>query len=162
MPYYLRPSGVTLNSPLYNSGTDLILSDHGRSPIEYSYERIENRKRMVNGTMRSYFVADKRRFSFSWDRLPSRSSGSNGIGGSTRYTADGYAGANAIRDFYETVPGSFTMKIFVDDTSVAGNLYSTAELAAGYSVYFSDFTMTVEKRGSLFDLCTVSFSLEQV
>lgn len=164
MPYYLRPSGVTLSSPLYNSGTALTLSDHGRAPIEYTYERIENRKRMVNGTMRSYYIADKRRWAFSWDRIPSRSSGANGIGGSSRYTADGYAGANQMRDFYEAVPGSFTMKLYVDDTSVGADLFSEAngaELDGGYTVYFSDFTMTVEKRGSLFDLCSVSFSLEQ-
>ena len=56
------------------------------------------------------------------------------------------------------------MKLYVDDTSVGADLFSEAngaELDGGYTVYFSDFTMTVEKRGSLFDLCSVSFSLEQ-
>jgi len=50
----------------------LILSDHNRSPIDFSNERIEQRQRMANGTMRSYFIADKLRLSLSWNMLPSR------------------------------------------------------------------------------------------
>jgi hypothetical protein len=51
----------------------LILSDHNRSALDLSIERIEQKKRMVNGTMRSYHVADKASISISWDMLPSRS-----------------------------------------------------------------------------------------
>jgi hypothetical protein len=51
----------------------LILSDHNRSDLDMSIERIEQKRRMVNGTMRSYHVADKTSLSVSWDMLPSRS-----------------------------------------------------------------------------------------
>lgn len=51
----------------------LILSDHNRSPIDFSTIRIEDRKRMITGRMRSYHVADKKTISCSWDLLPSRS-----------------------------------------------------------------------------------------
>lgn len=51
----------------------LILSDHNRQPIDISNERIEQRQRMANGTMRSFFIADKTRISTSWNMLPSRS-----------------------------------------------------------------------------------------
>ena len=51
----------------------LILSDDNRSPIDFKINRIENRKRMINGRMRSYHVADKLSISLSWDMLPSRS-----------------------------------------------------------------------------------------
>lgn len=51
----------------------LILSDDNRSAIDFKTTRIENRKRMVNGRMRSYHIADKLAISVSWDMLPSRS-----------------------------------------------------------------------------------------
>lgn len=51
----------------------LILSDHNRGDLAVDIERIEQRRRMVNGTMRSYHVADKLSISVDWDMLPSRS-----------------------------------------------------------------------------------------
>ena len=50
----------------------IILSDHNRAPIDISTERIEQRQRMANGTMRSYHIADKLQISTSWEMLPSR------------------------------------------------------------------------------------------
>jgi hypothetical protein len=51
----------------------LILSDHNRSQIGITNERIEQRQRMANGTMRSFFIADKLSVDTSWSMLPSRS-----------------------------------------------------------------------------------------
>ena len=51
----------------------LILSDHNRSQIGITNERIEQRQRMANGTMRSFFIADKLTIDTSWTMLPSRS-----------------------------------------------------------------------------------------
>jgi hypothetical protein len=51
----------------------LVLSDDSRSPLSFSNERIETKERMINGRMRSYYVADKLSISTSWDMLPSRS-----------------------------------------------------------------------------------------
>jgi hypothetical protein len=51
----------------------LILSDHNRSQINMTNERIEQRQRMANGTMRSFFIADKITVDTSWSMLPSRS-----------------------------------------------------------------------------------------
>ena len=50
----------------------IILSDHNRSAVDISTERIEQRQRMANGTMRSFFIADKLSISTSWSMLPSR------------------------------------------------------------------------------------------
>lgn len=58
---------------LDQNGEFLILSDNNREAIEFTKERIEQRKRMVNGRMRSYHVADKLQISTSWTMLPSRS-----------------------------------------------------------------------------------------
>lgn len=73
------PSGLEVNSDgSFNAETNspgqfLILSDDNRSPIDFTPTRIESRKRMVNGRMRSYHIADKLTISTSWDMLPSRS-----------------------------------------------------------------------------------------
>jgi hypothetical protein len=75
----LMPVGYEIGSSLSGrSGANqndafLILSDHNRSSLEVSTERIEQRQRMANGTMRSYHIADKLTISTSWDMLPSRS-----------------------------------------------------------------------------------------
>lgn len=66
--------------PGYEIGSDadpedqsfLILSDHNRSPIEIQSERLQQRQRMINGRMRSFHIADKKKISVSWDMLPSR------------------------------------------------------------------------------------------
>jgi hypothetical protein len=50
----------------------IILSDDGRSPIDFNTERIEKRERMINGRMRSYHTADKLSIATSWNMLPSR------------------------------------------------------------------------------------------
>jgi hypothetical protein len=163
--FYLRPSMIKWSSPSY-SGTTLVLSDHNRSPLGIEYDRIENRSRMANATMRSYFVANKRKFDLSWENLPSRSSGPSGIGmgGSTRFTADGYSGANDMADFYEQLTGPFTMDIYVDDKQVASYLdLDTDAATAGISttVFFANFSYQVQKRGQYFDLVNVSVSLEE-
>lgn len=67
------PSGNEFGNTLNDSGDFLILSDHNRSTLDFGIQRIENRQRMVNGRMRSYWVADKRTLSVSWNMLPSRS-----------------------------------------------------------------------------------------
>jgi len=57
-----------------NLQTFLILSDHNRSNIDVSTDRLQNRQRMINGRMRSFHVADKVKISTSWEMLPSRRS----------------------------------------------------------------------------------------
>jgi hypothetical protein len=78
----------------------IILSDDNRAEINITPTRIENRRRMINGTMRSYHIADKNVYSVNWENLPSRSFngdpsfGDTGIkaAGLTQYTSDGGAG----------------------------------------------------------------------
>jgi hypothetical protein len=72
------PVGYELGSDTTNVSEDLeqsflILSDHNRSQIGISNDRIEQRQRMANGTMRSFFIADKLTIDTSWSMLPSRS-----------------------------------------------------------------------------------------
>lgn len=73
------PVGYEIGSDITNiSGASsqpsfIILSDHNRSQIGMTNERIEQRQRMANGTMRSFFIADKLSIDTSWSMLPSRS-----------------------------------------------------------------------------------------
>lgn len=76
--YYL-PNGYEVGAAVpANTDPDLIdqfiiLSDDNRQPISFGTIRIENRRRMINGRMRSYHIADKLTISAAWDLLPSRS-----------------------------------------------------------------------------------------
>jgi hypothetical protein len=164
---YQRPQGIVLSS---NSGTSvavnlgteqspsisnfyyptgeefsdfIILSDDNRQEISFSSERIETRKRMINGRMRSYHIADKLSVSTSWNNLPSRGfSGDpsfdiNGVSSlasnsgfreldeessitgrstvlSAQYTSDGGAGGAEILRWYEDNPGSFWVFLSYD------------------------------------------------
>lgn len=155
----------------------IILSDHNRSEISMKPERIENRKRMVNGHMRSYHIADKLTISTSWSMLPSRSfSASVSFSASgvleqddrEEYTADGGAGGIDLLRWYENNTGSFYAFLAYD------NFESFAEYAEAptnklhryaqqVEVFFSDFSYDIVKRGgSNHDFWNVSLSLEEV
>jgi hypothetical protein len=152
----------------------IILSDHNRSDISFGTERIETRKRMVNGHMRSYHVADKINISTSWNMLPSRAFNKdpdfNNSGRATaldlsEYTADGGAGGADLVKWYQNNPGSFWVFVSYDKNStltsdIYQNLSSYPEVI---EAYFSSFDYNVIKRGgSNHDLWNVSLSLEEV
>jgi len=71
--------------------TTLKLSEHNRQPVSITPNRIEKTQRMSNGTMRKFFVADKKSINVSWSMLPSFST----------FTVDGGYGAMDIKAFYE-------------------------------------------------------------
>jgi ATP adenylyltransferase/5',5'''-P-1,P-4-tetraphosphate phosphorylase II len=95
---------------------------------------------MSNGTLRKYIIADKRNFSTSWSMLPKL----------TSQTVDGFWGADAIEQFYNTTTGSFSLELSDGDTET----YT-------YNVMFSDFSKNVVKRGSV-DYWEISVTMEQV
>jgi hypothetical protein len=161
----------------------LILSDHNRSAMGISQQRIESRQRMVNGTMRSYHIADKITISTSWTNLPSRSFSRNVIfngtgvaqmsGSDLEHTVDGGAGGVELLDWYENHSGPFWVYLGYDKYNeesfkVAG---AVTDQSFGYMsiyndirlMYFSSFEYSVEKRGATtFDFWNVSVSLEEV
>lgn len=152
----------------------IILSDHNRSEFSVTTNRIENRKRMINGHMRSYHIADKINLSFNYNLIPSRSySGDpdfdeNGLaqtGGLSEYTADGGAGGAELLKWYNDNPGSFYVFMSYDlPQNFTANPY---ENLGSYSdvmeVYFSNFSYDVVKRGGTnHDLWNLSISLEEV
>jgi hypothetical protein len=188
-------SGGILNGVPQISGVEgqdfLILSDHNRSDISFNANRIESKKRMVNGHMRSYHIADKMEISFSYDMLPSRSYSKdpefdeNGIQTSDslvpdtpknprlfpaehtliEYTADGGAGGSELLEWYKTNPGSFYAFLSYDkpQSFTVGKYTSLNKYSEVLEVFFSDFSYNVVKRGgSNHDLWDISISIEEV
>jgi hypothetical protein len=179
------PQGYEVNAD-YSGALEnefLILSDNNRSPIDFSFDRIESRKRMINGRMRSYHIADKLKITISWDMLPSRSyaldpnfeiDNENGRLGksqltntSLEYTTDGGAGGVDMLDWYESHTGPFWVFLaydkfsnFPDGEGKYGHLNKYNEVM---EMYFADFSYSVVKRGgSNFDFWNVSLTLEEV
>jgi hypothetical protein len=152
----------------------IILSDHNRGDISFKTNRLENRKRMVNGHMRSYHIADKMSVSFSYNLIPSRSFDgnpefdSNGIATDlslTEYTADGGAGGAELLDWYSSNPGSFYMFLSYDKPQnfTVGIYENLSKYSDVLEVFVSDFSYNVIKRGGTnHDLWDISISLEEV
>ena len=155
----------------------LILSDHNRSELSFSPQRIEQRQRMINGNMRSYHIADKLNISWNWSNLPSRaytdpayfdSVGSSGMDNTVfSYTVDGGAGGVELLDWYETHQGPFWMFLAYDKYSNFGkdaeDMTHLIEYNQIIQVYFSNFTYDVSKRGrNNHDLWNISVTLEEV
>jgi hypothetical protein len=140
--------------------TPLYLTDDNRAPLQFNSERIEYRKRMIDGTMRSYHVADKLSYSTSWTSLPSRKTrnptASDGLTNSI--TSDAFGAGIDIKNWYETVTGDFWMLLVydTDNTVSTSNLRFNADL---HHVFFESFDYSVSKRGQFNDLWDVSISL---
>lgn len=118
-----------------NSDTFHSITEHSRAPVAISTERIENSKRMANGTMRKYVVADKRTWTASWSEVPNSSS----------FTVDGKEGGQFMQDFYTSAKGAFSFKL----------------QSVTYVVMFKEFSKTIVKRG-VYDGYDISVTIEEV
>lgn len=111
------------------------ITEHNRRPLEIDTNRIENVKRMSNGTLRKYFIADKKSFSVSWDMLPSRST----------ITVDGGYGAVDIHEYYSSSKGQSTFKVkVVYGQKLSGE--SIVERSDVYTVNFTQCNLTLSNR----------------
>lgn len=155
----------------------IILSDHNRSEINISNQRLEQRQRMINGSMRSYHIADKINISTSWNLLPSRSFENDAQFNQTtgksiydsltmdQYTADNGAGGVDMLDWYENHKGPFWVYLSYDKYTNFGT-DQRIQLGA-YSqivqMYISSFDYSIVKRGRAnYDMWNISVSLEEV
>lgn len=140
----------------------LYLTDDGRSPVSVQPQRIENKQRMVNGRMRSYYIADKKSFSTSWGELPSRKTRptlSDGL--SNQITSDGFGAGQDIKDWHENHTGDFWMMLVYDADATVGGASHTNQVEL-YNVFFDSFDFEIVKRGQYNDLWSVSISLVEV
>lgn len=183
---WARPQGLlfsndpgTLNNGIFvpqgsGEGIDFIIcSDHNRGEIALSQQRIENRLRTINGTMRSYHTADKLNLSVSWSNLPSRSYSASVqfdesgkyAGDATEYTADGGAGGVELLDWYESHPGPFYVYLSYDKYSAfnSDKYNHLDQYSQVLHMYFSSFDYNIQKRGATnHDLWNLSLTLEEV
>ncbi len=169
------PDGVEVDANSVDSPSFIILSDDNRGDIQFSPQRIEQRKRMINGRMRSYHVADKLQISTSWQMLPSRSSNMRPDFDTTTglptnlaemYTTDGGAGGNELLEWYENHKGPFWVYLAYDKYKAFGD-DDAAYLHMGQynqviEMYISNFSYTVKKRGSTnLDMWDINVALEE-
>lgn len=117
------------------------LTDHNRSEITVSLERIENRKRMADGTMRTFVVATKRNWKVTWNTVPVNDN----------QTVDGFWGAGSIKAFYDTTLGSFQL-ILTDGQNVTETV----------TVMFDNFGYKLNKRSKYTDLYDIDMALVEV
>lgn len=144
----------------WDLGTNyLYISDNNRSDLAISLERIEHRQRMINGTMRSYHIADKKTYSTSWKKLPSRKDYV------TEYNKDNvndkFGGGQQMLDWYNNHTGSFWV-LFVYDyksTTAKESIKNNVEVV---NVFFENFSYNVITRGIDTDLWDISLSLVEV
>jgi len=179
--YY--PDGYEVGAE-YPSGTAsnlidqfIVLSDHNRGELQFGTERIQSRRRMINGSMRAYHISDKINLSVSWSMLPSRSYKQNpnfgnlGISedyyrSTDEYTVDGGAGGVEILNWYEQHSGPFWVYLAYDKYTVYGREPSDYQNLNKYTevikMYFKDFSYNIVKRGqNNFDLWNINLTLEE-
>ena len=150
-------TAVATNKSKWDLGTSyLYVSDNNRSELAVSFERIEYKQRMINGTMRSYHVADKKNFSTSWEKMPSRKTQV------TEYSASSnFAGGQEMLKWYEDHTGDFWMLLVydVDSTVATGDIKKNIEKV---NVFFENFSYNVVERGFDLDLWDIDLSLVEV
>lgn len=122
-------------------GTVIRPTDHSRSDLDGSNERLGHSERMANGRLRKYHVADKRSWTVSWDMLPAPSD----------RTFDKRAGGKEIEKFYMDTKGEFQMTLTNKD----------ADLDETITVVFTSFSRTNVKRGA-YDIWNLSVGIEEV
>ena len=125
------------------------------------------RSRMINGTMRSYYIADKEKFGWQWEMLPSRAFDENPNFNATTgkpatpyvmHTADGGAGGWDLVNWYQNHSGPFYMLMSYDGGTAYEDVNHYVRVV---QVYFSSFSYNIVKRG-ITDFWNVNVELEEV
>ena len=151
----------------------LLITDDNRQPIQFKNERIEKRERMINGRMRSYHISDKLTLSTSWTLIPSRSHDDvptfdtiSGLSPKRSYTTDGGAGGADMLEWYDAHKGSFWVFLAYDRKGIFKGTEAPYDHLRQYNqlieMFITDFSYSVEKRGTKFDYWNVSVTLEEV
>lgn len=125
------------------------ITEHNRSEFNIDVERIEKTVRTSNGTLRKNFIKDKRKFSTSWEMLPSYRT----------LTVDGAWGAEDLRSFYmgEQGQGSFKIRLNIAKNGLSQESSGYEE----YTVVITDCSFAIVKRG-LQPHWNVSLSMDEV
>lgn len=117
------------------------LTDHNRTAVSISVTRLENRMRMANGMLRTFVIAEKRKFKTSWDMLPSQDA----------RTVDGFWGASSMINFHKSTFNEFTLRL-----TNGNNTYEDV------LVQFADFSSQLKFRSKYTDLYAIDMTFEEV
>ena len=129
----ILPAAVELNG--------VMLTDHNRSALSISNERLVNDVRTQFGELRRYYRADKKSLSVSWSNLPQDSES----------TVDRHLGAEDMIKFFESLTGVADLKVYYD--------FGEEE---DYKVVITSFSTELLKRWLPYRFYDVSLSMEQV
>jgi hypothetical protein len=138
-----------LASPPGTTKTFNKVTEHNRSDLGVSIERIEQVTRTSDGTLRKNYITDKRKFSASWTMLPSYRT----------LTVDGAWGAEDLRTFYLSNEGKTSFRIRINLAKNGAD--QTSSGYEEYTVVFGGCNFSVVKRG-LQPHWNVSIELEEV
>lgn len=163
------PAAVTASVAQWNilgtAGTDYIfLTDDNRSDVAVSIDRIEHRKRMINGTMRTYHVADKKSFSCTWTDVPSSKSFLSEVRKNSN-PSSAFAAGQDVLSWYENHTEDFWMMLVYDtpDPVKTGNVSVPVRFKIEtYNVFFDSFDYNIKKRALDHDIWDMSVSLVEV
>jgi len=117
------------------------ITDHNRSPISVAFTRIENKKRMADGTLRTFVVSTKRQIKVSWSKLPR----------TDLQTIEHGWGALSLASFYKTTNLEFNLTLTYGD--------KTTET---FKVLWGDFTMKLSNRSLYTDFYDIDITLDEV
>lgn len=125
------------------------ISDHNRSPIGISYDIVEQSKRMANGRMRKYVIANKLKISTDWKDFPTLDS--NVVDSGTNVVAGAW-----LKSFYDSnvFTQMYVKLIYAQDTIPSVGtvpLSSTYADSLGTSgqiinAFITSFTYDIAKR----------------
>lgn len=119
------------------------VSDHNRSELSILPERIEYKKRMADGTLRSFVVVSQKRiFKVSWSKLPKNDN----------QTIDGFWGALSLQSFHASTIGSFELIQTYGDNVPQSSVF----------VMYEDFSFKLTKRSVYTDFYDIDMSLKEV
>lgn len=133
------------------------LTDDNRSELQINIERIEYRRRMINGRMRSYHVVDKKSFGVSWNDLETRHDKVSEYLRNSDPQPERLASAKRIVQWYNEHPGSFYLTLVYDGPD-STQKYIKYRLET-YEVFFDNFNYTVKYRGENTDVWDISMTL---
>jgi hypothetical protein len=126
------------------------LTEHNRRPASIQINRIEKTQRTSNGTLRKFFIADKKSISVSWNMLPT----------SSTMTVDGGYGANDIQTFYNGSKGQGSFKLKISYSPTREEIIEVVFSSCSFDLLKRN--VKAKSSDSAQEFWDVSISLEQV
>ena len=175
---YSINAGIQIST---DNATWYALTDHNRSPINYTPDITEKSARMSDGTMRKYVIANKARFDTAWTFVPASSKTITTFGGKTvpsfQPTVDGNYGAAFLKAFYQqyvftpvyikivNATDNYTGNAFYSSQQGSNNIAPSDGIGSGveiHRVFITDFSYTVIKRFTYTDYVDVKIQFTEV